>query len=77
LSRLKEGKKGVIVCVGDLSSEKDFKHTVWVMTLFFKDLNIKVVDKITGSRLSKADDVVKKQDLLRSAFEAGIKLVES
>lgn len=76
LSRLKEEKKGVIVCVGDLSSERDFKHTVWVMTLFFKDLNIKVVDKIMGSKLSKIDDVVKKQDLLRNAFEAGVKLVD-
>ncbi|HID93221.1 MAG TPA: flavodoxin family protein, partial [bacterium (Candidatus Stahlbacteria)] len=52
LSRLKGGKKGVIVCVGDQSSVQDFKHTVWVMTLFFKDLNIEVVDKVIGSRLS-------------------------
>ena len=76
-SRLQKGKKGVIVCVGDLSSTEDFNHTIRVMTLFFRDLNIEVIDKIIGSRLSKVGDVMSKQALLRNAFKIGIKLVDS
>jgi hypothetical protein len=76
-SRLGRVGRGIVVVVGDRSPEKDFKHTAWVLKLFFKDLGIEVADTLLASKLNDPGDVLKRPELMGEAFKAGRNLLLS
>ncbi|MFA5031858.1 MAG: flavodoxin family protein [bacterium] len=67
-------KKGVIVCIGDLSPMKEIKQASSVMKRLFGDLNIKLVDELLARGLTKSADVLKRPTLLKKAIGIGTKL---
>lgn len=67
-------KKGVIICVGDLSQIKELKQTSSVMKRLFKDLNIQLVNEILVPNLTKSGDVLNKPAILKNALRIGTKL---
>lgn len=73
----KYSKKGVIVCVADLSPINEIKQTASVIKRFFGDLNIKLVDEILVRGLNKPGTARNNPTLLNSAFKLGLKLAQS
>ncbi|MDD2889893.1 MAG: flavodoxin family protein [bacterium] len=67
-------KRGIIICIGDLSPMKEIKQASSVMKRLFGDLNIKIVDEILARGLTKSGDVLKNSTLLNKAIKVGTKI---
>jgi len=67
-------RKGVIICIGDLSSLNTITEASKVMGWLFTDLGIELADKILARSLSAKGDALRNRALLQRAFNAGLKL---
>lgn len=76
LRRIKEEKKGIIICIGDLSPKEVLKEAAETIQAFLKDIRVNVVAHILKNKLSVAGDVLKNKLLLQSVFAIGTSLVE-
>lgn len=76
LRRLKEEKKGVIICVGNLSPKQVIEQGAQVMQFFLKDIGVKVVAKILENGLSEPGEVAQKKAILEFAFKVGSSLIQ-
>ncbi len=74
--RIRDKKKGIIICISDLSVLDIVRQSAEVMKCLFRDLNIEVIDEILANKLSKKGDVLKNKTLLQQAFEIGMNLCE-
>ncbi|MCK4307848.1 flavodoxin family protein [candidate division WOR-3 bacterium] len=72
--RIRTNKKGVIICIGDLSGLNTVKQSAGVMRCLFRDLSIEVIDEILANKLSEKGDALKNKPILQQAFIAGTKL---
>ena len=66
--RIQDKKKGIIICISDLSGLNIVKQTAEVMKCLFRDLNIEVIDEILVNKLNQTGDVLKHKSLLQQAF---------
>lgn len=72
--RIRNNKKGVIICIGDLSGLNTVKQSAEVMRCLFRDLSIEVVDEILANNIGEKGDVLKNKPILQQAFISGTKL---